>query len=314
MSVCAVRNLVLLFALLAVTGCAGSLSIAPADFGDNPIPSRHHIADVPLIEQEAYFCGPAALSALLQHNGIPESQDTLAEQVFNAQEEGTFQHDMLYTLRSRGLIAAPVNNLQDMLTEIAHGNPVLVFQNLALSWVPKWHYAVATGYDLEQQLLYLNGGRAVQDVTPFSTFGHTWRRTNYWGYVVTQPPRLPVTTDSHTLDDLAPRFEDMHLPQAAEQTYLALTKRPPARSQPFFGLGNVYLAQARYAEAETAYRNGLAIEPKNSLIANNLAYALHYQNRQIEACAFLNTAMLRNAGNDKALAMLRDSHREICRQ
>lgn len=306
----AARSLLMLAALLAATGCAGRSSLDAADFTDVPV--RHHIADLPLIEQERYFCGPAALAALLHHHHMPEPQESLAEQVFNARQEGTFQHDMLYALRSRGLMAAPVNNLHDLVTEIAHDNPVLVFQNLALSWVPKWHYAVATGYDLDKQVFYLHGGRAEREEMPFSTFGHTWRRTGYWGYAVTLPPRLPATTDSYTLDGLAARFEELNHPLAAEQSYKALAKRPPPRSQPWFGLGNVYLAQERHAEAETAYRAGLAIEPHNALIANNLAYALAAQDKRVEACAFLNTALHRSEGNEQALAMLRDSRRELC--
>jgi tetratricopeptide (TPR) repeat protein len=304
-----IRTLFMLIALTAVTGCAGSLSLEPSDFGDYQVPRRHQISNIPLIQQQQYFCGPAALTAILRHQHQDASQTILAEEVFNTQEEGTFQYDMLYALRSRGLLATPVNNLQDVITEVSKDNPVLVFLNLGLSFAPKWHYAVATGYDLDADLIYLHGGRNVQDIMPFSTFGHTWRRTNYWAYVVTTPPRLPVTADAHTLDDIVPRFEDLGQLDAAKKTYMALIQRSPERSQPYFGLGNVYLNQQQYAQAETAYRHGLKLEPNNPYIANNLAYALSGQGEMAEACALLQTT---TSADDTVNAMLQDSRAEIC--
>lgn len=307
----AVRTAMMLCALTAATGCAGSVSFTQADFADTPVPTRHQISGLPYIEQEQYFCGPAALASLLHYHHMPESQEQLAEQVFSTTKEGTFQHDMLYALRSRGLLAAPVNNIRDIIVEVAHGNPVLVLQNLGLSWVPQWHYAVITGYSLNSNQFFLHGGKARRDLMPFSTFAHTWRRADYWGYAVTQPPRLPVTTDTHTLDDLAPRFEELHLPLTAEQTYKALAQRPPVRSQPWFGLGNVYLAQGRFADAEGAYRRGLEIEPENPYIANNLAYALDGTHQREAACALLRQTLERPHAPD-AVAMLEDSYGELC--
>lgn len=305
----AIRNVFMLVALTAVTGCAGGLSLEPSDFSEHQVPRRHQISGIPLIKQQQYFCGPAALTSILRHQRQNASQTTLAEEVFNTQEEGTFQHDMLYALRSRGLLATPVNNLQDVIVEVANDNPVLVFLNLGLSFAPKWHYAVATGYDLDADLIYLHGGRNVQDIMPFSTFGHTWRRTDYWAYAVTTPPRLPVTADSHTLDDIAPRFEELGKTDAAKKTYIALIQRSPERSQPYFGLGNVYLNQQQFALAETAYRHGLKLEPNNPYVANNLAYALAGQGEQAEACALLQTTTSADAA---ATAMLQDSRSEIC--
>lgn len=307
----AARTTLMLAALLVVTGCAGSAKLSQADFAATPVPDRHQIQGLPYIEQEQYFCGPAALATILDHHHMPESQTALAEQVFNAKETGTFQHDMLYALRSRGLIAAPVNNIKDIILEVAHGNPVLILENLGLSWVPQWHYAVVTGYSLDRNLLFLHGGKSRRDLMSFRTFAHTWRRANYWGYVVTQPPRLPVTTDAHTLDDLAPRFEELNHPLAAEQTYKALTQRPPRRAQPWYGLGNVYLAQERFAEAETAYRHGLEIEPQHPYLANNLAYALQGKGDHEAACMLLGHA-LEHADKPETTAMLEDSRRDIC--
>src|SRR2546422_3737218 len=49
------------------------------------------------------------------------------------------------TLFRSGQLAVPVTTLSDLLAEVAAGHPVLVFQNLGLHWIPRWHFAVAVG-------------------------------------------------------------------------------------------------------------------------------------------------------------------------
>lgn len=308
----AARLLLAIALLLAVAGCAGISPPKLEDYANHPVPAQHQIHNIPLISQQDFFCGPAALSALLHYHRQPESQADLAEQVFNERKAGTFQHDMLYALRTRGLIAAPVQNMHDLVAEVAQNNPVLVLLNLAFSWAPKWHYAVVSGYDLDRQLLYLHGGRSKPEIMPFSTFGHTWRRSGYWGYVITRPPRLPATSDIHTLNDLALRFEAINHMDAAAQTYRAIIVRHPKNAHAYFALGNLHLAQERPAVAAELYSTALTLEPENHGAANNLAYALARQQKQAQACTTLNHALSRTQADSADHAMLADSKRELC--
>ena len=93
------------------------------------------------------------------HAGREATPETLLSQVYVPGRKGSLQAEMLAAARRHRLVAytlAP--RLADLLHEIAAGNPVLGLQNLGLDWVPRWHYAVAIGYDLEERQIVLRSG------------------------------------------------------------------------------------------------------------------------------------------------------------
>ena len=98
---------------------------------------------MPFFPQEDLYCGPAALATALNWAGDKVTQEQLAPEVFTAAREGTLRPDMLAAARRHGKFAVAFDDLKSLLTEIEAGHPVIVFQNLALSWYPQWHYAVA---------------------------------------------------------------------------------------------------------------------------------------------------------------------------
>jgi hypothetical protein len=157
------------------------------------LPLRTEVVDVPFFAQERYHCGPAALAMVLAWSGLPVTQDDLVSEVYTPARQGTFRTDMLAAARRHGRLAVEIGGLRDLLAEIAAGNPVLVFQNLALSWYPQWHYAVAIGYDLEAREITLHSGLDERRVLPLSVFERTWKRGDYWAVVVLPPERMPVS-------------------------------------------------------------------------------------------------------------------------
>ena len=132
---------------------AGPSAVVPDD-----VPRRAAVADVPLIKQEDYYCGPASLAMVLQWAGMDVTQAEIAAQAFSPGATGTYLADMVGTARRRGQLAVPISSLADLLGEIAADHPVIIFQNLGLSWAPTWHYAVAVGYDLKDDQIFLNSG------------------------------------------------------------------------------------------------------------------------------------------------------------
>jgi len=117
---------------------------------------RTELAEVPFFPQEEYQCGPAALASVLVHNNIATTPAALVPQVYLPGREGSLQTEMLAATRRHGLVAyhlAP--RIEDLLTEVAAGNPVIVLQNLAFSFAPLWHYAVVVGYDRGQEEIVL---------------------------------------------------------------------------------------------------------------------------------------------------------------
>ena len=104
-----------------------------------------------------------------------------------------------------------------LVAELAGGNPVLVLQNLSLPIAPKWHYAVAIGYDLDRGDIILRSGTTERLVMPMSTFEHTWARSGYWGMVTLAPGRLPATAGEAVVVDALVAFEKSSPP----------SRRPP---------------------------------------------------------------------------------------
>ena len=64
--------------------------------------------------------------------------------------------------------------LTKILSELRAGHPVLVFQTLGLSWIPRFHYAVAIGYDLSARTLLLHTGRSERRPVSLRLFERTW--------------------------------------------------------------------------------------------------------------------------------------------
>ncbi|MGZ5280016.1 MAG: PA2778 family cysteine peptidase, partial [Pseudobdellovibrionaceae bacterium] len=146
-------------AVLTLGGCATSAKQTEAFYREpHRLPSRQEIEAVPFIDQEVGYCGPATLSMVLQYWGDSTSQQALASQVYTPDMKGSLQTDLISATRRKGYLAIPITGIQSLLTEIAHGHPVIIFENLGLDWMPQWHYAVVNGFDYASGTLFLRSG------------------------------------------------------------------------------------------------------------------------------------------------------------
>jgi hypothetical protein len=126
-------------------------------------------------------------------SGLPTTQEDIAKQVYTPTRQGTLRKDILAAARRNGRLAFRVDSLSALITEIANGHPVVVFQNLAFNWYPRWHYAVAFGYDLAANNLLLRSGSEARREIDLATIERTWRRGSYWALAVLPPEKLPAT-------------------------------------------------------------------------------------------------------------------------
>ncbi len=267
------------------------------------LPSRVELTAVPFHAQEAHQCGPAALATAMNAAGVAATPQELATQVYLPGREGSVQVEMLAATRRHGLLAyelAP--QLDDVLAEVAAGTPVVVLQNLALSWYPLWHYAVVVGYDLQREEIILRSGLQQRQVLSFRTFEYTWARAGYWSMLVLPPGGMPQTANEISYMNAAVALEKNVAPDKAEAVYDAALKHWPRNLGALIGKGNAAYAQGATQRAEQAYVQATLHHPDSAIAYNNLAQTLADQQRYPEALASANRAL--SLGGSEQAAVL----------
>ncbi|HEY1392670.1 MAG TPA: PA2778 family cysteine peptidase [Methylibium sp.] len=247
------------------------------------LPERIELGATPFHPQTEFQCGPAALATLLGAAGVEADPTQLADEVFVPARKGSLQVEMLASARRHGVLAVRLpGELEAVLRELAAGHPVLVMQNLGLSFVPAWHYAVAVGYDLERSDLILRSGRTARELLAFRTFEHTWARSGHWAFAAMPPGQLPATASEVEVTAASVAFERVAPPAQAVQAYAAALQRWPASLTLAMGLGNARAAQGDVEAAAQTFAQ--AAQSHDSAAAwNNLAQMRLKQGRKAEA-------------------------------
>lgn len=292
LQVCA-RVIAGVFFLLWLGGCATPQTQALLKTSSRQLPQQVELSKVPFYPQETHQCGPASLAMVLNAGGAKATPQDLTPQVYLPGLAGSLQVEMLAATRRNGLLAyelAP--KLDDLLMEVAAGSPVVVLQNVALSWYPVWHYAVVVGYDFKREEIILRSGLERRQVLPFTTFERTWERAGHWAMLALPPGRMPRTATETAYVAAAVALEKAAPPKSAEAAYEAALKRWPRNLSARIGLGNAEYAQGDWKRAEKTYLQATLDHPKSAIAYNNLAQTLAEQKRYPEALALANQAVL----------------------
>jgi tetratricopeptide (TPR) repeat protein len=233
------------------------------------------IDQVPFHAQDAYQCGPASLAMMLNYRGLADTPESLRERVYIPERRGTLQVEMVAAARERDLLVYPLaRNLEAVLTELDAGNPVLVMQNLAFNWRPRWHYAVAIGYDLTRQEMIVHSGLQRAQREPFKVFMRTWSRAEYWARVLLPPDQPPATAEPLVYLHAASDLEQTGRLDSARSAYETALRQWPNQATARFGLGNVAWAQNRREESVEHFRSLAADFPQLKAAWHNLGVGL----------------------------------------
>lgn len=234
---------------------------------------------VPFFPQEEFQCGPAALATVLNWSGTQLTPENLAPQVYLPGRKGSLQVELLAATRRHGRIPYVLRpELETLINEVRAGHPVLVLQNLAFNWFPKWHYAVVVGFDLQHDKIILRSGRERRQVLPIKLFERTWRRGDYWAITVTTPDDVPPSADEVPYLQAVAPLERLQRWEDAKTAYTAALTRWPNSITARMGLGNSLYALHDVRGAETAYRHVTQQDPDFAPAYNNLAQTLADQN------------------------------------
>jgi len=281
------------FILVALSGCA---SLVPQTMGLREtwpagVTNRIELADVPFFPQQDYQCGPAALATTLAYAGAKVSSDELVSQVYLAARQGSLQADMLSAPRRYGIVSYPLApHFDDLLREVAAGNPVIVLQNNGIGPFPNWHYAVVAGFDYPAGELHLRSGESRSLAVPFTIFEYTWKKADYWAMVTLPPGRIPATaTESGYLAAILAmaRVGDAAAVTLAYQTFLL---RWPDNLTASIALANIYYENGALREAEALLRQAAEQHVDSVVVLNNLAQTISDQGRNDEAWSLIERA------------------------
>lgn len=269
---------------------------------------QHTLQDIPYFPQIEDQCGPASLATLLVMRGIDVSPEQLRGKIYIPDKQGAVTTEIVARARQYGLLAyVLVPTLSDVLAEINAGNPVLVMQNLAFNWMPRWHFSVAIAYNLEKQTISLRSGNEVQHEVGFDLFEKTWRRAHSWAMVIVPADQLPATATETRMVGAANALEQVGEIVPALSAYKALLAAWPDNAMAKFGAGNSAYALGHYDEAEQFFLSYLDSQAEASAGWNNLAYAYLKRGCTVEAKKAITCAARMDPENSSIL----DSYREI---
>lgn len=239
---------------LVLTGCAVQTR-ALRDAAPAGLASATELAATPFFAQTEYQCGPAALATVLAATGLPAAPDELGRSVFLPARTGSLQIEMIAGARRQGAVATRLpRTLEALLREIDAGHPVVVLQNLGLSWYPAWHYAVLIGYDLPAGEVILRSGTTRRESLPMRTFEHTWTRAGSWAFVALPPGGTAHTADEASVVEASVGFERAAAPAQAIVAYRGALLRWPDNLTLAMGLGNSLHAAGDKAAAAEVFR------------------------------------------------------------
>jgi tetratricopeptide (TPR) repeat protein len=190
---------------------------------------------------------------------------------------------MIGASRRHGRLAYEIAALDAIFPEIAAGHPVIILQNLGVSWHPVWHYAVVIGYDTVEGTVVLRSGVTARKLMPFGVFEKTWARSNYWGLLVLRPTQLPAMAKEESYLAAVLGLEKARQFQAAISGYTTAITHWPQSLPARMGLGNSYYAIGDLKGSERAFREAINLHPNAGSAYNNLAHVLLEQGRYPEA-------------------------------
>lgn len=269
--------------LALVSACSARLPGLGADEPSLAGPAVE-LEQVPFFPQQQYQCGPAALATVLENSGVAVTPQQLAPGMMIPARKGSLQIELQAQARAHGRVPYPLQgDMAAIYAELAAGQPVLVLQNLALSWAPVWHYAVVVGVDPAARTVTLRSGRELRRVMDLRSFERSWAAAEHWALVVVPATQLPVTAVPEGVLKVAADLEQLALWSMAESWYQSAAQRWPQRAVFTLGVANAAYAQGELAKAEAGYRQAIERFPDDAAAYNNLAWLLAEQGRWGEA-------------------------------
>ncbi len=267
-----------LFSVLAVSFCLVGC-VTPARQTETllaspgNLPASYLIENVEFIDQSAGYCGPATLTMALRWAGKAVTVAEIAPQVYTPGFNGSLQTDLISASRRQAMMAVRIEGLNQLLTEVAAGHPVIIFENLSLSWAPQWHYALVLGFDLVKQEIILHSGHDPYYHWDLSKFERSWMLGEYWGLVILPPGELAVVAGELANVTAAVGLEQAQKMPEAEKSYRKVLEKWPTSLVALIGLANIMQKSGKKSEAVSLLKIAVKNHPDSKAAQHNLTIA-----------------------------------------
>jgi hypothetical protein len=261
--------------LFLLAGCATTAPQATALLNSPPsnIAPAVEIKSVPFVDQNAGHCGPATLTMAMQWAGRPVNVDQISPLVITPDKNGSLQEDMISASRREGMMGIRIEGMEALMKELDAGHPVIIFENLGLSWYQQWHYAIVVGYDLKKETFIMHSGHEAFESTDMKVFERSWKLSDYWALVVLNPGDLATAADELANMQAAAGLEQAGKNEEARKSYLSVLQRWPTSLGALVGLGNLAYKQNDFKSAVSYLRQAQKAHPDSQMVLHNLKVA-----------------------------------------
>jgi hypothetical protein len=304
----------ILAALVAsvLAACATHGPVLSPELPDGREASGVELVDTVFFPQEDYRCGPAALATSLQRAGVKVSPQELTDKVYLPSRQGSLQFELIAATSRYGQVPYVLEpDIGQLLAELNAGHPVIVLQNLGLSFAPVWHYAVVIGYLPKDDAIVLRSGTQHRRVMAAGAFRRSWEAAGGWAMVVLPPGEMPARPEATKYLSAVAGLEQAGQFDAAMRGYRSAAERWPALPTVWLGLGNAEYQLRRLDLAEATFRKLSTSHPKDATARNNLALVLAERGCYAEAERQLETALVAGAPSPSIRQQLLQSRDEI---
>ncbi|HXN15254.1 MAG TPA: PA2778 family cysteine peptidase [Usitatibacter sp.] len=276
------------------------------------LPERAELSEVPFFAQREYHCGPASLATTLRYAGIDISPDELVARVYLPARHGSLQAEMLAAPRTYGIVSYQLSpRFEDMLREVAAGNPVIVLQDFGVWPISVWHYAVVVGYERAKGEVILRSGSRKRLTMPFAVLEYVWKESDYWAMVSLAPGQIPATATEVDYAKALAAVARVSDPRTVARGYAAFLSRWPDDPAAAIAQGNALYSLGELKEAESVLRRALEHHSDSVPILNNLAQVLSDLGRNDEALPLIEKAL---ATSGPFSAFAQETHELILRR
>ena len=177
-------------------------AVAPFEPAKPPPPPTHRIADVPLVERNTNWCGPAALAAVLRYHGEEIAAADIADDIYLPHYRGSLNLDLLIFARKRGFdVWANEGSADAIRRAIARDRPVICMVRRGNVLARRNHYVVVSGYDSDRRVWFLDSGNGREETFAEADFDREWSECGRWMLVVEgKQPTTPAPIPPHGED------------------------------------------------------------------------------------------------------------------